>query len=305
MPPLPRLALLHCACALLLAATPARADEFEAIDGPALSRAIADPGSSKHEKLGAPAIAALPRLLRDARSGLVLVKTDQGNVCALLVSFAKRGIPGGDRAMMKKEGGSSAATPVMVLERIATFEPEGKRGKRLALARDLVVFDGFRVDLDAAQVVPDGQGGDIRFDAKSQSLEAIGPAVLWTPARRPESAGGSDENPRPTPGRKVVPSDFSGRYRLSADGRTAGILSLKVDEHGVVGGQLRSDSTGTAYNVEGSVSKEVPNRVDFTVILPQAHEEFEGYLFTNGKGVLAGKATLQDRPYGFYATREP
>lgn len=304
MPPLPRSILYGCACALPLLALRADADEFEGLDGPALASAIADAGSSKHERLEAPAIAALPRLLKNARSGLVLVKTDQGNVCALLVSFAKRGVPGGDRAMMKKDGQPSG-TPVMVLERVATFEPEGKRGKRLAQARDLVVFDGFRVDLDAAQVVPDGHGGDIRFDAKSQALEAIAPAELRTPARRPESPGETGENPRPSPGRKVIPGDFSGRYRLSADGRTTGILTLKVDERGVVGGQLRSDSTGSAYNVEGMVSKEAPNRVDFSVILPQAHEEFEAYLFTNGKGTLAGKATLQGRPYGFYATREP
>ena len=72
--------------------------------------------------------------------------------------------------------------PVLVLERFDTFDA-GNPASRLARGREVILFSGFEFDLDSGQVVPEGQGGDLRFVALPKStprLEALGPAKLYT-----------------------------------------------------------------------------------------------------------------------------
>jgi hypothetical protein len=168
-----------------------------------------------------------------------------------------------------------------------------------------VIYDGFQVDLDSGQVVPDGQVGDLVFRASGEGgprVETIGPAKLFTLAKAP--AFDDAKVPRPTPGRSVVPADFAGRYRLFANGQWSGTLELKVEARGVVTGKFRSDLHGTTYAVTGQVATDAPQKVHFAISFPRARQEFEGYLWGEGKGAMAGTVSLLERTFGFFAIRE-
>jgi hypothetical protein len=271
-----------------------RADEFDRLDGPALA-AIPEQGKvPPQERLSLAEIGQMPSVLRGTRSALIVVKTGQGNLARLLVSPALR----------KPVGGQGELIPVVVLDRFATFEA-GKATTRLARGQDLILFDGFAVDLDIGQIVPEGQGGDLRFLAEGEGgprLVTLGGAKLFAPSTSPLPP--AENSAGPSPGRAVVPTDFNGKYRLFANGQWSGTLELKVGAKGVVSGQFRSDLNGTIYPVSGQVATDVPQRVRFTVKFPRTQQDFEGYLWTEGKGAMAGTLTMLGRPFGFFALRE-
>ena len=102
----------------------------------------------------------------------------------------------------------------------------------------------------------------------------------------------------------MVAGDFAGRYRLFANGQWSGTLDLKVEGRGVVVGQFRSDLHGTSYPVSGQVATDVAQKVFFAIKYPRARQEFEGFLWAEGKGAMAGVASLNERPVGFFAIRE-
>lgn len=292
-----RLGWLRAGSALMtlggLAAS-ARADEFDAIDGRALRQAVAAPGVAPVRALTVGEIAARPALLRDTRSALILARTGQGNPARLLV------VP----ELRKPAGGAGEPLPVVVLERVATHDA-GDPGTRLARARDLVLYDGFRVDLDTGHIVPEGQGDDLVFRAGGEGgprLEAVGEASLVVPDRAPVP----DRPPGPalTPGRVVKPTDFAGRFRLFANGQWSGTLDLRVDAAGAATGQFASDLHGTNYPVTGQVAADRPGQLRFAVNVPRTRLEFDGYLFAEGKGAMAGTVSLLERSYGFFAVRE-
>ncbi len=281
--------------ALLLAASTAGGDEVDRIEGEALARISRSPDSKPLARLTVAEIAGLPSLLRDSRAALLVATTDRGNLARLLVSVALRKAP----------GGVGEPVPVLVLERFDTFEA-GHTANRLARGRDLILFDGFRFDLDAGQVVPEGQGGDLQFqaeDARKGSLVTLGTAGLFAVSRLPP-ARTSAASTAPSPGRTVVPGDFAGRYRLFANGLWSGMLDLKVDAAGEVSGEFRSDLNGTAYPVTGQVAADVPHKVVFRVTYPRVRQDFEALLWTEGKGAMAGTLTMLDHAYGFFALRE-
>jgi hypothetical protein len=278
------------------AAALAWGDEFERIEGEALAAVPRSKDATPREQLTIREMDALPSVLRESRSALLVATTGQGNFARLLVSLALRKAPGSDRE----------PEPVLVLERFDTFEA-GNLANRLARGKDLILFDGFRVDLDSGQVVPEDQGGDLQFQFPAGGeggprLLALGKAKLYTLAKAPilESAASA----RPSIGRAVLPGDFAGRYRLFANGQWSGVLDLKVDPSGAVSGRFRSDLNGAAYPVSGQVAADVPHKVAFTVKFPRTRQDYEGYLWTEGKGALAGTLTMLDRAFGFFALRE-
>jgi hypothetical protein len=72
----------------------------------------------------------------------------------------------------------------------------------------------------------------------------------------------------------------------------------------VITGRLRSDQTGQSYPVTGQVAADHPEHVQFDVQLPRSRQEFDGYLWTEGKGAIAGTLRLLEREYGFFAIRD-
>ncbi len=285
---------LSILCGPVLWADAGRADQFEQLDGPMLVRLIRGPEATARPSLTVVDLGAMPALLRDSRSALVLARTDAGNPARLLL------LP----ELRKPAGGREEPFPVLVVERLDAFDAADP-ATRLASRKDVVLFDGFLLDLDTGQVVPEGQGGDVVFragGAPGPRLEAIGEARLFTLARPP--AFDNARTPQPTPGRAVLPADFAGRYRLFANGQWSGTLDLKAEARGVVTGRFRSDLHGTSYAVTGQVAADAAQKLRFAIAFPRARQEFEGYLWGEGKGAMAGTASLLDRSFGFFAVRE-
>jgi hypothetical protein len=290
---------LAWALAMGIGLAPALGDEFDRLEGRSLADLPGSDAAEPHESLTVGAMMALPGVLMDSRATLLVVETDQGNLARMLVSLAFRKPSGGD-------GAGAKPAPILMVERFDTFEA-GPATTRLARGRDLALFDGFRLDLDTGQVVPDGHGGDVRFVGAEKppenAVEATGGATIYTVRRSPirdEPAPG-----RPSPGRNVLPGDFAGRYRFVANDQWTGRLDLDVDAQGVITGELRSEESGNAYKVTGQVDASEPNLAHFAVEFPRSRLECAGRLFTEGKDALAGTASLLERVYGFYARREP
>ena len=275
-------------------ASSALADQIDQLDGPFLARTLRGPDLLTRPNLTVADIAAMPSLLRDTRSALALARTDQGNPARMLLRVE----------LNKPVGGQGEPIPVVVFERLDTFDAADPSAQ-LASRREIVLFDRFLLDLDTGQVVPEGQGGDLIFRVDGElgpRIEPVGVARLFTFAKPP--ALDDAKVPRPTPGKLVVPADFAGRYQLFADGQWSGMLELKVEEKGAIVGQFRSDRHGTTYPVSGQVSADVAKKVFFAIKYPRARQEFEGYLWAESKGAIAGVASLNERPAGFFAIRE-
>jgi len=277
----------------------ARGDGFDRLEGPDLGAALNDPAARKVQTATLAELDQLPRALPDLRSTVLLVQTDQGAISRLVISSARRRKPGGDQKPLT----------VAMVERFATFDSTARAARRTAAGSNLPLFDGFHLDLDGGYVVPADQGGDLLYDAKENRLHA-GPGCWLVlldqpPAAWTISSSDPDAARKPTPGRKVVPQDFAGRFRYFGDGGFAGVLTLTVDDRGELGGSFRSDANGATYPlVNGRLGDSAPNHITFTLELPRARLEHDAHLWTDGKAVLAGTARLQDRPSGFYALRE-
>jgi hypothetical protein len=195
--------------------------------------------------------------------------------------------------------------PILVIERFATFEADGGSSPdRLASGRAVLLFEGFRFDLDSGQVVPEGQGGDLRLVGSAEggpALEAVEGASMLTLSSRPEFP--SAPPGEPSPGRSILPGDYAGRFRLFADGSLSGTLELAVEDR-AVSGRFRSDQTGSTYEVGGEVDAGPEPIVRFSVQFPRSRQEYSGHLFSEGKGAMAGTLILLDRERPFFAVRE-
>ncbi len=281
-------------------------DEFDRLEGEALFGVPESKDAKSPKMLSMGDLDSLPTVLRDSRSALLIVKTDQGNLSRLLVTpgLRKPLIEGAAMEAMKKEGKEPKLLPVVALDRFDTFDASN-RAARLARGKDLMLFDGFQFDLDSGQVVPEGQGGDLQFVVKGEGgprLVPVGKSAFFTLTKLPaQVAKGA---PRPSIGRAVFPADFNGRYQLVANGQWSGVLDLKVGDDKSVKGRFRSDLNGASYAVEGEVGVDVPQKITFRVDFPRTHQDYEGLLWTEGKGAMAGTATMMNRSFGFFAIRQ-
>lgn len=280
----------------LNAAARTRGDEFGRLEGPPIFDLIERPGTRAHSSLTVPQLEGLPPALRDERTAFVIVRTDQGNLAKLLVSPGLR--------KLKPTAKDSPFAPVLIVERFETIDASDRRSSK-SRGKELTLFDGFRFDLDAGQVVPDGLGGDIVFLANAPEgprLATLAESRLYTlekPPNLPDLGAG-----KPSVGRAILPGDFSGRYVLMANGQWSGTLVLEVDAAGAVSGRFRSDRNGTVSNVTGKVAGDLPQKIEFTIQFPRSRQAYEGFLWTEGKNAISGSVVMLERQYGFIAVRE-
>jgi hypothetical protein len=288
----------------LLALIPsiALADDFDRLEGRTLAAIPEGTGAEARDGLTLTDLLALPNVLDGVRSPVVVVETDQGNPSRVLLAPGFWSPP-------PREGDDPEDRPepvaILILERFATFEGGGGAAPdRLAQGRNVVLFDGFRFDLDSGQVVPEGQGGDLAFvrdEADGEArLEAVGGASLFVLTGPPAFAGPAPGVP--SPGRSIEPTDYAGRFRLFADGSQTGTLDLAVDGRAVTG-RLRSDQTGTSYEVVGEVEAGTDPPVRFSIQFPRSRQEYQARLFSEGKAAMAGTVLILDRERPFYALR--
>jgi hypothetical protein len=289
-----RRTLLGFALLVFFSISPSRGDEFDRLGSEIVGSLLRDPKTRTHQAIGFRELEGLPTVLHDSRAALVLVRTDQANWAKLLVTPGLRKVPVSKTALV----------PVLMIERFASFDAS-RAGFRLARGRELILFPGFQFDLDTGQIVPDGLGGDIVFTAKGEddgTISPLGTARLATLTKAPELAAAAPGSP--SPGKAVQPGDFSGRFRLNANGQWSGLLELAVDPVGAVSGTFSSDASGSVYPVTGKVGGDSPQKIRFTIEFPRTRPEYQGILWTEGKSVIAGMLRMLERDFSFVAVRE-
>jgi hypothetical protein len=283
------------ACLVGMAAF-SRGDDFGRLESALFFDLIKATDAHIHARLTFRELESLPAVLRDERNALVIAKTDQGHLAKMLVS------PGFRKLKLSEKDGQ--LVPVLILERFETIDAGDRRSFK-ARGKEVMLFDGFQYDLDTGQVVPDGLGGDIVFLANAPDgprLAALNELRLYTLDKAlPASLSVPG---KPSAGREVQPGDFAGRYNLVANGQWSGTLVLAIDPAGTVTGHFRSDRNGSAYPVTGKVAADVPQKIDFSVQFPRARQSYTGFLWTEGKNVIAGSLSMLDHPYSFVAVRD-
>lgn len=215
----------------------------------------------------------------------IVIKTSEGNWAKALVTWGLR----------KHE---PQPVPVCLIERFVTYDA-ARRDIAIAHGENVMLFPGFRFDFDLGQVVPEGFGEDLTFDAEQQ-LASLGDAQLY-PLDGSALPSAEDDEHDPTTSKEISPADFAGSWKLNADGRWHGDLRLSVDEDGNVTGQFTSDETKSVYPLGGRIIE--THRMQFTIQFANTDQDFDLYLRTTDKNVLAGTTTLLQRTFGAVAER--
>ncbi|QDU59781.1 hypothetical protein Pan216_06140 [Planctomycetes bacterium Pan216] len=236
------------------------------------------------------ALSRLPEILVDGDGrAFLVVRTGEGNWTKLTLSLA-------NWPLLAEKGKDSK---FVIVHRLVTY-PSDQRGIA-ADNENIYLFDGFGIDLELGQIVPAGTSEDLRYVAeKGGRLEPVGETEIYLLGKAP-SPPSARTTARSVQG-PVKASDFTGAYRLEADGRWMGRLVLDADDDGVLSGSFVSDETGQTYDVEGKIGNPA-NRATFRIEFPRTTPTFNGHLWTRGRTRLAGIMTMEERPFGFVADR--
>ena len=219
----------------------------------------------------------------DSEEGVaVVVRTEQGNMAKLLLSWAFR--KGPDKPL-----------PIVIIHRYVTYSvAQPKKEVTTAAGKDVMLFPGFHFDLDIGQVVPDKVGGDLTLDDKAV-LKPEGNSKLAVLEPKPPSKDDSAET--------VDASGFTGRWISDADGRWKGVLELAENEDGELTGSWTSEETQGRYDIQGKVGPQ-PHLARWTITLANAAQTVDVCLFTKEPDTMAGTIQLQGQKFGFVAKRE-
>ena len=263
------------------------ADVFDRHAAP-LVKKLADEGTATKELAMADA-AKLKPLSANIGSPCLILKTDSGNYTKALVSWG-----------LKKGKGTDKPTPLLLIERFVSY-----RGERLdltaAIGKDVMLFPGFGFDFDIGQVVPAGQGADIEFSADAVlTCAAEAKLVVLNGSQLSPAEKSAKHDPNDHEG--VVARDYTGTWKLNADGRWLGELDLKVNEGGRATGSFTSDESKNAYELSGQTGS-TPHNLKLEVFLANTQLSVDGYLWTKDKSQMAGTVTMTGRKFGFVATR--
>lgn len=221
-------------------------------------------------------------------SPCLVIKTNDGNWAKVQIGFGFR------------RGPDAKPFPVLLIERFVTYRAD-RDGATNANGSDVLLFAGFSFNFDIGQVVPSGQGGDIRFTEKSE-IQSIDEAQLYAMngSRLPKAKEGSKPDPRNRTG--VLATDFAGTWKVNANGRWKGELQLNVENNGRSHGTYTSDESKSQYDVTGRISGS-PHHMKLQLHLDNATQTFDAYLWTTNKSAMAGTTMLAERRFGFFATR--
>jgi hypothetical protein len=280
--------------ALLLspfAAPPAlRADAFDNYTNDLLAKVPKAEGTQALKEITDVMLVDNERVLPGLKPAFLVVKTNEGRWCKLLVQIGQQKLPDKTRV------------PVLAIERFVTYK-EGEERQIVADGRNVRLFPDFHFSLDLGQVVPATVGGDIVLVADGDKVHVapLGKAELYLVTKHLPEA-----NPKKADkvivGGTFEPKYFNGTYQLYDDGRRSGKLVLKVDAEGEVTGAYYSDKDGKKYDIAGKIG-DANHTIKFTVQLPQVLQEFHGWMFTGDGRVISGYSRLLERELGFYAVR--
>jgi hypothetical protein len=266
------------------------ADAFDHYLNPILAKALENDAVKEVKQAPVKLMRENDRILPGVPGALLIVKTNEGRNCKLLVQPASQRAPG------------DKFVPMLLIDRYITFR-EGEERAVVASGKGVSLFGGFRLNLDLGQIVPEELGGDLRYvvDGDKIYVEPLGKAKLYLVTKHlPEATP-------PKPEKFVIaepfePKYFNGTYKLYDDGRRGGRLMLNVEEDGSVTGAYYSDKDGKKYDVRGKVGTP-KHSIQFTVQFPNAEQVFQGCLFTGDGKALTGTSRMAEREAGFYALR--
>lgn len=248
-------------------------------------------GAKRVKKLTTELLIDNSGLLPGTSGAFVVVRTNEGRWCKLLVQPARQKIS------------ATESLPILLVEHFVTYR-DGEDRAIQAKGKNVLLFKDFLLNLDLGQIVPATVGGDIRFivaDKKSYA-EPVGKAEIYVLTKPLPEA-------KPAKTTKVVirdpfvPKYFNGVYQLYDDGRRSGELHLKVRNKNVVEGYFYSDKDGRKYEVSGNVGDPHHN-IKFKILFPRTVQFFRGWMFTGNGKAITGYARMEQRETGFYALRK-
>lgn len=216
----------------------------------------------------------------------IVFKTDDENWTKALITWGLR-------------KGKNGPTPVLIIERFVTYRGD-RPNLTTAAGKDVMLFPGFAFNFDIGQVVPEGQGEDIKCEGEA-TLTVVEPAKMYPlngPAV-PEAA--NDGKAKPADRAEVLPADFAGSWQVRIDGRWEGRWDLKVDDRRVYG-KFISEGTKSEYELNGRIAG-LAHNARFDVELANTSQTFDAYLWTKDKSAIAGTVVIAERKVGFYALR--
>ena len=218
----------------------------------------------------------------------VVIETGEGNLAKVLLGWGYRKT-------------DEQTTPVLMIERFVTYDSE-RRDKTVARGRDVILFPGFRFDFDIGHVVPEKQGGDVAFD-DARRLRPLKGSKLYPLNGSAIPGAGEGDGYDPLAHDDVRPRDFSGDWKVTTDGRWRGVWRLSVDDGGDVQGSYLSAQTASSYKITGKVSGEA-HRLRLQVHFDTGARDYEMFLWTSDKSAMAGTASILERKFGVFASRE-
>jgi hypothetical protein len=278
---------------LLAAALPSalRADGFDNYTNKVLQQVKSAEGAKEVAQLTPAMITDNDRVLKDASSALIVVRTNGDRYAKLLVQSARQKID------------DERSIRMIRIDRFATYR-EGAEQTLHVSGKNLNLYPGNRLSLDLGQVVPEELSADLRFvvDGDKVFLEPLKDARLYLltkpiPTAEPPARPGKIEI-----GETFVPKYFNGSYKLYDDGRRSGRLTLKVADDGEVSGTYTSEKDGQNYEVKGKVGTPA-HAIQFTITFPRTEQTFQGWMFTGDGKAIAGSTRLLEHEAGFYAVR--
>ncbi len=219
-------------------------------------------------------------------SPCVVFKTDDDNWTKALITWGLR-------------KGKNGPTPVLIIERFVTYR--GDRPNLTAAAgKDVMLFPGFAFNFDIGQVVPEGQGEDVKCEGEA-TLTVIEPSKMFplNGSAIPDAA--TDGKSKPADHAEVLAEDFAGSWIVRIDGRWEGRWDLKVDERRIYG-KFISEGTKSEYELNGRIAG-LAHNARFDVELANTSQTFDAYLWTKDKAAMAGTVVIAERKVGFYALR--
>ncbi len=237
------------------------------------------------DSLSMAAAGKLGRLGPNVGGPTVVVRTNDGNLAKAVLAWGFR----------RSDDG---LVPVVLVERFVTYRAD-RRDVTAAAKEQVMLFPGFLLNLDIGQVVPEGQGGDLKVSAEGHVVP-VGDAEVVALEKSLLPKGTENADPADHDG--VLPGDFGGTWSVDVDGRWTGELVLTVDGSGRASGRYTSESSKSTYDVSGRVTA-VPHRIKLDFDLDNTRQSVDAYLWTTDKSRMTGTATLAGRTFGFHAKR--
>lgn len=268
----------------------AYAEAFDDYTAPVIAEAVMAGKWKELEELTGEAMIDAAGVVPKTTGAMLIVRTNEFRWAKLLVQ------PG--RQRFGKE-----VVPTISIEKYVTIRELTEKAIQ-AQGQTLALFDQFHFSLDLGQVVPSHLGGDLKVVADEQGnlrLKTIGMAKMYLVTEHLK-LNTDKKAEKFVIGDPFEPKYFNGKFKLYDDGRRSGLLTLKVEESGVVRGAFYSDKDNQKYEVSGKV-KSPSHAIQFTIYLPRTEQVYDGMMFTGTGLAITGFSKLQNREAGFYALR--